>query len=165
MRGGKSKRLHSTDDGGEPSSSGPVRGKGGARSREPLPRHTGGDPEPCEPVHEPTTDSPSGEVKTGGGRSPWPSAGLPRPASHGRRHSTDDRQIQDRPSLRRREQSSLLKNRMREIRTSGSVRGGDGNIPAYSAQGVGAQPELARIVADDHRPGQQAVRLDGAPER
>jgi len=32
-----------------------------------LPRHTGGDPEPCKPVHEPTTDSPSGEGKTGGG--------------------------------------------------------------------------------------------------
>src|SRR4051795_8900463 len=59
-------RLY-TDDGGEPSSSGPVRGKGGARSREPLPRHTGGDPEPCKPVHEPTTDSRSGEGKTGGG--------------------------------------------------------------------------------------------------
>ena len=26
-----------------------------------------------------------------------------------------------------------MKNRMREIRTSGSVRGGDGNIPTYSA--------------------------------
>src|SRR3954464_1559596 len=36
-------------------------------------------------------------------------------------------------ALRRRERSSLLKNRMREICTSGSVRGGDGNIPAYSA--------------------------------
>ena len=43
---------------------------------------------------------------------------------------------QDRPSLRLRERSSLLKNRMREICTSGSVRGGDGNIPAYSAQRV-----------------------------
>src|SRR4051794_24233400 len=40
---------------------------------------------------------------------------------------------QDHPSLNRRERSSLLKNRMREICTSGSVRGGDGNIPAYSA--------------------------------
>src|SRR3954468_4568767 len=67
MRSGKSSRLHNTGDGGEPRSSGPVRGKGGARSRGPLPRHTGGDPEPCEPVHEPTTDSPSGEGKTGGG--------------------------------------------------------------------------------------------------
>jgi hypothetical protein len=27
-----------------------------------------------------------------------------------------------------------VKNRMRVIRTSGSVRGGDGNIPAYSAE-------------------------------
>jgi hypothetical protein len=31
------------------------------------------------------------------------------------------------------EQTLRAKNRMREIRTSGSVRGGDGNIPAYSA--------------------------------
>ena len=28
-----------------------------------------------------------------------------------------------------------MKNRMREIRTSGSVRGGAGDIPAYSAEG------------------------------
>src|SRR6476469_808169 len=32
-----------------------------------------------------------------------------------------------------REQNSLVKNRMRGIRTSGSVRGGDGNVPTYSA--------------------------------
>src|SRR6476659_4433379 len=31
-----------------------------------------------------------------------------------------------------REQNSLVKNRMRGIRTSGSVKGGDGNIPTYS---------------------------------
>ena len=54
---------------------------------------------------------------------------------------------------------------MREICTSGSVRGGDGNIPTYSAQCVLAEAELAGIVADDHRPGQQAVRLDRTPER
>ena len=40
---------------------------------------------------------------------------------------------QDPPRLRRREQISLVKNRMREICTSGSVRGGDGDIPTYSA--------------------------------
>jgi hypothetical protein len=40
---------------------------------------------------------------------------------------------QDPPWLRRRERSSLVKNRMREIRTSGSVRDGDGNAPIYSA--------------------------------
>src|SRR3954465_8715926 len=40
---------------------------------------------------------------------------------------------QDPPRLRRRERTSLVKNRMREIRTSGSVRGGDGNVPTYSA--------------------------------
>src|SRR3954465_15908028 len=58
---------------------------------------------------------------------------------------------QNHPSLHRRERSSLLKNRMREICTSGSVRGGDGNIPAYSAQRMASHQELARIVADDHR--------------
>src|SRR3954453_19493921 len=53
---------------------------------------------------------------------------------------------QDHPSLHRRERSSLLKNRMREICTSGSVRGGDGNIPAYSAQhGVG--PPVMRLIS------------------
>src|SRR5690349_1430698 len=72
---------------------------------------------------------------------------------------------QDPPSLRRRERTSLLKNRMREICTSGSVRGGDGNIPAYSAQRMAPDQELTRIIANDHRPGQQAVRLDRAPER
>src|ERR1700756_2422334 len=40
---------------------------------------------------------------------------------------------QDPPWLRRRERSSLVKNRMREICTSGSVRDGDGNAPIYSA--------------------------------
>ena len=44
-----------------------------------------------------------------------------RQASHGRR------------PLRQRERNSLVKNRMRETCTSGSVRGGDGNIPTYSA--------------------------------
>src|SRR6266852_4870744 len=40
---------------------------------------------------------------------------------------------QDYPWLRRRERISLVKNRMREICTSGSVRGGGGNVPTYSA--------------------------------
>ena len=53
---------------------------------------------------------------------------------------------------------------MREICTSGSVRGGDGNIPTYSAQGMFADGELAGVIADDHRAGQQAVREgDGRP--
>ena len=36
-----------------------------------------------------------------------------------------------------RERSLRAKNRMREIRSSGSVRGGDGNTPAYSAGRLG----------------------------
>src|SRR5438270_2881502 len=40
---------------------------------------------------------------------------------------------QDPQWLRRRERISLVKNRMREICTSGSVRDGDGNAPIYSA--------------------------------
>src|SRR3974377_1001381 len=43
---------------------------------------------------------------------------------------------QDPPWLRRRERTSLVKNRMREICTSGSVRGGGGNVPTYSALGA-----------------------------
>src|SRR3954454_3212395 len=72
---------------------------------------------------------------------------------------------QDHPSLHRRARSSLLKNRMREICTSGSVRAGDGNIPAYSAQRVGAQPELAGVVGHDHELTQQPVMADRAPQR
>src|ERR1700730_13681057 len=71
---------------------------------------------------------------------------------------------QDPPWLRRRERISLVKNRMREICTSGSVRDGDGDAPIYSAangaQGsqpgsehgwrgqarqIAKEPELARI--------------------
>src|SRR5260370_42631188 len=43
---------------------------------------------------------------------------------------------QDPPWLRHRERNSLVKNRMREICTSGSVRDGDGDAPIYSALGV-----------------------------
>ncbi len=62
---------------------------------------------------------------------------------------------------------------MREIRSSGTVRGGDGNVPTYSAQCVDAHAELAGIVGHDHRPGrakrcvrgQQAMVADRTPER
>jgi hypothetical protein len=47
-----------------------------------------------------------------------------------------------------RERSLRVKNRMREIRSSGSVRGGAGNIPAYSAQGGGDRPVHARGVIE-----------------
>ena len=40
---------------------------------------------------------------------------------------------QDPPWLGRHERNSLVKNRMREICTSGSVWGGGGNVPTYSA--------------------------------
>src|SRR5271157_4736199 len=43
--------------------------------------------------------------------------------------------------LRQRERNSPVKNRMREIRTSGSVRGGDGDIPTYSAFGSAQRRE------------------------
>jgi hypothetical protein len=41
-----------------------------------------------------------------------------------------------------------VKNRMRVIRSSGSVRGGDGNIPAYSAEGGGDRPLWARGIVE-----------------
>src|SRR5260370_31627387 len=43
---------------------------------------------------------------------------------------------QDHPWLRCCERISLVKNRRREICTSGSVRGGGGNVPTYSARGL-----------------------------
>jgi len=48
---------------------------------------------------------------------------------------------QDPPWLRRRERISLVKNRMRENCTSGSVRDGDGNAPIYSALGLAQRRE------------------------
>src|SRR5271166_6582808 len=45
------------------------------------------------------------------------------------------------PALRQRERNSPVKNRMRETCTSGSVRGGDGNIPTYSAFGAAQRRE------------------------
>ena len=49
---------------------------------------------------------------------------------------------------------------MREICTFGSVRGGGGNIPAYSAQGVLENVELAGLIGDDHGVGEQAAGDD-----
>src|SRR5208337_4064622 len=95
---------------------------------EPLPGNTGGDFGLREPVHETTTDSRTGEDE-----------GVSRQASHGRRH------------LRHRERNSLVKNRMRETCTSGSVRGGDGNIPTYSAMVglLGGVDDIEAAVAVD----------------
>ncbi|BAR54353.1 reverse transcriptase/maturase family protein [Bradyrhizobium diazoefficiens] len=45
------------------------------------------------------------------------------------------RQPRSSTNMPSRERSLRVKNRMRVIRSSGSVRGGDGNIPAYSAEG------------------------------
>ena len=53
---------------------------------------------------------------------------------------------QDHSQIRRCKRTSCVKNRMRESRTSGSVRGGDGNIPTYSAQCRGNRPLRARGV-------------------
>jgi hypothetical protein len=41
-----------------------------------------------------------------------------------------------------------VKNRMREIRSSGSVRGGAGNIPAYSAGGLDDRAVFARCLVE-----------------
>ena len=54
---------------------------------------------------------------------------------------------------------------MQEICSSGSVRGGGGNVPTYSAQGVMADRELAGIITDQHGIRQKAVGLDAAPQR
>ena len=62
---------------------------------------------------------------------------------------------QDLPRLRRRERISLVKNRMREIRTSGSVRDGGGNVPIYSAFHLAA---AAAMRPGEGRPGQRGRR-------
>ena len=63
--------------------------------------------------------------RKGGRNFLWtPPTRVPRPA-----------QGHDHSQIRRRERTSCVKNRMREFRTSGSVRGGDGDIPTYSAEG------------------------------
>jgi len=56
---------------------------------------------------------------------------------------------QDRPRIRRRERISLVKNRMREFRSSGSARDGGGNVPIYSAVNpeAGAGPHRAGLSA------------------
>lgn len=46
-----------------------------------------------------------------------------------------------------------MKNRMREFRTSGSVRGGGGNVPTYSARGLGDRPWLAPGAVEIVEPG------------
>src|SRR5262245_54420147 len=52
---------------------------------------------------------------------------------------------QDRPSLHLSERSSPVKNRKRQIRTYGSVRGEDGNILAYSALVFGGAVSVYRV--------------------
>ena len=66
--------------------------------REPLAGNTGRDYGPCKPVHETTMDSRTGE------------------------------DILDQRVTINRQRTSAVKNRMREIRTSGSVGGEGGNI-------------------------------------
>jgi hypothetical protein len=54
---------------------------------------------------------------------------------------------------------------MREICTFGSVRGGGGNIPAYSAQAVAEHVELTGPIADDDGVLEQAVVVKAAGDR
>ena len=54
---------------------------------------------------------------------------------------------------------------MREICSSGTVRGGVGDVPTYSAERVSTDIELASIIADNHHLAQQPMRLDAAPQR
>jgi hypothetical protein len=51
---------------------------------------------------------------------------------------------QDHPPLHQMERSSLVRNRMREFCTSGTVRGEDGNILTYSASSTRTGPCRSR---------------------
>src|SRR5271166_720760 len=74
---------------------------------------------------------------------------------------------QDPPRIRRSERNSPVKNRMRETCTSGSVRGGDGDIPTYSALGAaqrrerGVEGALLGKGRDIAEQGQSAGRMKG----
>jgi hypothetical protein len=81
---------------------------------------------------------------------------------------------QDPPWLRRRERSSLVKNRMREICTSGSVRDGDGNVPIYSAPNGAQWPQpgseggwrgQARQIAKEPELARLERRLEAGQEK
>ena len=56
-----------------------------------------------------------------------------------------------------------MKNRMREICTSGSVRGGGGNVPTYSAESVLADVELPGVITDHHSLAQEPMCVDRTP--
>src|SRR3954464_15912897 len=58
---------------------------------------------------------------------------------------------QNPPRICRREQTSLVKNRMREICTSGSVRGEGGNILTYSAELTRTEDELVPSHPPSHQ--------------
>src|SRR4051794_11585717 len=64
---------------------------------------------------------------------------------------------QDPPRIRRRERTSLVKNRMREICTSGSVRGEGGNILTYSALRA---PQFAEAAGEDRCRGKTGKRAE-----
>src|ERR1700737_166616 len=72
----------------------------------------------------------------------------------------------DRPSIHYRERSSFMKNRKREIRTSGSVRDEDGQHPHLLgrhqflrlAAGAAALPAVSRIAAAQSYPS-RPVRI------
>src|SRR5580704_4505583 len=67
---------------------------------------------------------------------------------------------QDLPWIRRRERISLVKNRMREICTSGSVRDGDGNAPIYSAANGAHRPQAGSEDFGRRQAGQIAKKLE-----
>ena len=62
---------------------------------------------------------------------------------------------QDRQRIRHRERISLVKNRMREFRTSRSARDGDGNVPIYSAM-----TPYRKLLNTKHTRANNALRKD-----
>src|SRR5436190_8112328 len=80
---------------------------------------------------------------------------------------------QDPPRIRSRERTSLVKNRMREICTSGSVRGEGGNILTYSAflphercemRGEGLATTEALDLAEERQPARRVGLAERRPE-
>src|SRR5262245_15119238 len=68
------------------------------------------------------------------------SASVPMGSFRRTRQATPSAYSPDRPSLHRCERNSPVKNRKRETRASGSVRGEDGNVLTYSAHASIGRP-------------------------
>ena len=84
---------------------------------------------------------------------------IPLESLQGSPKATPSTSSPDRPSIHCCERNSPVKNRMPEIGTSGTVRGGDGNIPTYSesATVTGRSGQDQKVPGPEMSDGQDRV--------